>query len=58
MGMSTKTEVQVKEKFRITIPERIREHLKMKKGDHLWYEITNNGKVTIGKIEVNKNIIE
>ena len=56
--MGKKTEVQVKEKFRITIPEQIREHLKMKKGDHIWYEITNNGKVIIGKIEVNKNIIE
>ena len=56
--MSKKIEVQVKEKFRITIPEKIREHLKMKKGDHLWYEITDDNKVIIGKIEVNKKIIE
>lgn len=56
--MGDKIEIQLKEKFRITIPEELRNHLKIKKGDHLWYEITKDNKVIIGRIEVNKKIIE
>ena len=54
MGVGDKIEIVVKERFRVTIPDDIRTHLKLKKGDNLWYEIID-GKVVLGKIEVNKN---
>ena len=55
--MEDKIEIEVKERFRITITEDMRKHLKLREGDNLWYEIID-GKVVLGKIEVNKKFIE
>jgi len=56
--MSEKTEIQVDARFRLTLPDELKNHLKLKKGDDIWYEITRDGKIIIGRIEVNKKIIE
>ena len=56
--METKIEIKLKERFRMTIPEKLRNHLGLKEDDSLWYEIDKDGKVRLGKIAVNKRIID
>ena len=57
--MGAVVEVKIDERGRMTLPPEIRECLKLKIGDQLWIKPTENGKkVIMGKIEVNKKIIE
>lgn len=51
-------EVQIDKRGRTTLPPEIREHLKLKIGDGLWFKKTANGKFIMGKIEISKKIIE
>jgi len=56
--MGNKIEAQMDNRYRLTLPEEIREHLKIKEGDDLWFEQVNDGKIVIGRVEVSKKIIE
>jgi len=56
--MGEKINIRVKSRFRITIPEEIREHLRLSDDDDVWYELIDNNKVVIGRTEVKKRIIE
>ena len=51
-------EVQIDGRGRLTLPPEVREHLKLKVGDELWFKKGENGKIIVGKIEVNKKVIE
>lgn len=51
-------EVQIDKRGRVTLPPEVRKHLKLKVGDELWFRKTENGKLFMGKIEVNKKVIE
>ncbi|MBE3122585.1 MAG: hypothetical protein IMZ58_10325 [Thermoplasmata archaeon] len=51
-------EVPIDKRGRMTLPPEVREHLKLKIEDKLWFKKTGNGKFIMGKIEINKKIIE
>ena len=53
-----KIEIKVDPRGRMTLPEKVKKHLGMSEEDDVWFEIAPTGKVIIGRIEVNKKIIE
>lgn len=53
-----KIEIRVDPRGRMTLPEEIKKHLGMSKEDDVWFEITPNGRVIVGRIEVNKKVID
>ena len=55
--MGNKIETQMDNRFRLTLPVEIREHLNIKEGDDLWFE-NKNGEIVVGRVEVHKKIIE
>jgi len=57
-NIMSKIEIKVDQKGRMTLPEKIKKHLGMAKDDDVWFEITPNGRVIIGRIEVKKKIID
>jgi len=56
--MSEIIEVQIDKRGRLTLPPEVRKYLKLKIGDELWFKKTETGKIIMGKIEINKKIIE
>lgn len=55
--MAGKIEVKMDERFRLTFPEEVRKELGIEPGDHCWFEV-KNGKVFVGRIQIDKKIID
>jgi len=58
IGNMSKIESRVDGRGRMTIPEKIKKHLGMSDDDDVWFEIKPNGNVIMGRIEINKKIID
>jgi len=56
--MGEKIDIDVTSRFRLTIPKELKTHLKLVEGDGIWYELIDNDKAVIGRVEVKKRIIE
>lgn len=53
-----KIEVKVDARGRLTLPEKVKKHLRIDVDDDAWFEILPDGNVVVGRIEVNKKIID
>ena len=53
-----KIEVSLDKRARMTLPEKIKNHLGVEKDDDVWFDIKPNGDVIVGRIEVKKRIVD
>ena len=56
--MGEKTNIKLNSRFRLTIPDDLKNHLKLVEDDDIWYELIKDNKAIIGRTQVKKMIIE